>query len=163
MRSIRLLLTAVCVVALAPGAMGGPRPASHTEDQAYLVPTGVTTSHEDSLPSGPTKDLGPRLEFHPVAGDRYISFAVADMTARSVILEIEQQDPEGGAPLKGYMCQSVMPAAYRLVSLEVVSVRVLHGLCGNHNWGWATQGTVTATFSRENPGQVQHLSGHHHH
>lgn len=152
-----------CVLGLASSALGGPRPASHAESQPYVVPTGVTTSHEDSYPTGPTKDLAQHLEFHPAPGDRYVSFAAEDLTGRPVILEISQEAGPGGRALQGYMCQTVMPAAYELVSESTVVVRVLHGLCGNHNWGWATQGTVTATFSTANPGHLAHTQRRHHH
>ncbi len=110
------------------------------------MPTGVTHNHENSLPTGAAKDVGPVLEFHPAHGDRYVSFRVEDLTGRSVILEISQEGP-GGRSLEGYACHTVTPVPLKLVSDEVVSVRVHHGLCRNHNWGWATRGTVTATFS----------------
>ncbi|MEA2452946.1 MAG: hypothetical protein QOG04_1656 [Actinomycetota bacterium] len=159
---VRLPIAVIaCVIGLAPVSMGGPR-ADHSETQAYLLPTGVTTSHEDSLPTTPTKSVGPALEFHPTAADRYVTFTANDLTGRTVILEIHQDADGGEDPLQGYMCANVMPAAYELVSDNVVTVRVLHGLCGNHNWGWTTQGTVTATFSGTNPGHLSRGGQHHH-
>ena len=155
---VRLLVIGCLIVgSLSPVASSHPRPPKHSETQTYLVPSGITTSHEDSYPTGPAKDLAPPLEFMPKATDRFVTFEAADLTGRPVILEIHQDaSAPGGTALNGYMCQSATPTAYALVSDAPVEVRVLHGACRNHNWGWATQGTVTATFSSSDPG---HLGG----
>jgi hypothetical protein len=135
-------LAAVLVVPGTAAAGAGGR----AESRQYLAPHGVLINH---FTDDYYRDLQtlPPLVFDPRPGERWVSFDVADLSGRQVMVYLHQEpDDPGEEPLDATFCD-VSEGPLRLVSAEPVEVRVFHGLCLNHLWSFASRGVITARFS----------------
>ena len=128
------------MVAAAPSA--ARQTAERVQTQKYLYSHGVdawhwTVSAEDVLPA---------LVFTPRPGDRLVHIAVEDATGQPVFVHVRQAGSGGDEDLFAHFCGHA--DIVQLVSENPVEVSVFTGACQNHTTGFATTGTVTATFAR---------------
>jgi hypothetical protein len=121
-------------------ASGGPRdPEVQTHE--YFYSHGVDTWHWTVS----AKDVLPPIVFTPRPQDRWLHIAADDSVDYGVLVHVTQPDDRGGRGLQEVFCGTAN--LYRLASTEPVEVHVYSGACPNHNFGFATTGTLTATFS----------------
>ncbi len=87
------------------------------------------------------------ISFQPRPSDRYIRLEFDDASGGHVFADV-YQDPgdKRSEPLEVNICEPRHPVI-PLVSRERVEVRIYAGLCHNHNWSFASRGTIIATFS----------------
>jgi hypothetical protein len=121
------------------------------EERAYARPAGIWTSHfDEGMRSLPEETL----TFTPKPGDRWIRFEFRDVTGRDVLAHITQGDSHQGGGITGvhpYSDGEIVCAtrhSFRLHGTEDVELSLYAGLCPNHTFGYATSGTVVATFSK---------------
>lgn len=133
-------LIGLSLVTAPAGASGGSR--TEVQTHQYLYSHGIDTYHYTVS----TKAVMPPIVFRPRPGDRWMHLAAADALGKGVLVHVYQRGDRGERDLRDIFCA---PAnIYRLVSDRPVEVHVFTGLCPNHNVGFATTGTLTATFSR---------------
>lgn len=132
----------LALVAIAPaGAAPDPAPqGGRVQTQQYSYSHGVDTWHWKV-----EADLPP-LVFTPRPGDRWMHLAVEDAAGQPVFLHIRQEADGAGKDMTEHFCDRA--DILRLVSDEPVEVYVFSGACRNHTTGFATTGTLTATFAR---------------
>ena len=159
----RLVVAGAVVLALAfpSGAWGEGRAGAkgarqHVVTVDYLHPNGVDTSH-----GMVTADPDPLL-FQPRAGDHQVRFDVADAGGRNVILYVTQEDGSGESQPIAYGFCGYRSQGFPLVSNKPVEVLVYHGLCANHQWSYASSGTIDATFSTARVEDPAAMVMHHH-
>jgi hypothetical protein len=145
MRMRRLAACGLIGMSLVSGpAAAGRRPAGSgpgVQTHRYLYSHGIDTYHYTVS----TKALMPPFVFEPRPGDRWMHLAAEDALGKGVLVHVYQRGDRGERDLRDIFCA---PAnIYRLVSERPVEVHVFTGLCPNHNFGFATTGTLTATFS----------------
>lgn len=138
-------MAACCVVTLLPaaGAAAARRAPGDPEvqTQQYLYSHGVDTWHYTVS----TEEAVPALVFTPRPRDKWVHLAADDALGKGVLVHVYQRGDAGGRDLKEVFCGEVN--IYGLVSRNPVEVHVFSGACPNHDFGFATAGTVTATFS----------------
>jgi hypothetical protein len=144
MRTRLVLAVALCAVAVAPTAAARQADPSEPEVQThqYLHSHGVDTWHFTVS----TKALTPPIVFRPRPTDRWMHIATEDVLDKPVLVHVYQRGDRGERDLRDIYCQKVN--LYRLVSGRPVEVHLFTGLCPDHDFGYATAGTVTATFTR---------------
>lgn len=152
----------VCFIALVlllipvAGARAAKTTAQEVQKQTYLGPHGVRTQHYDEqieqLPQGDP------LTFNARKGDTSVTFRVADAYDRLVIVQVYQRDPSSGDLVRNEFCATT--AKVPVLGKGRLDVFVYSGACINHNFGYATTGTVTAEFSQE-AAPTGAGSGHH--
>lgn len=157
MRGTRTALgAALLLLAVLTPATAAPRARSEARD--YVAPHGVLINH---FTDDYYRDLDtlPPLVFTPRPGERWVSFEVADLSGRQVMVYLHQEpDEPGEEPLDATFCD-VNEGPLRLVSAEPLEARVFHGLCLNHLWSFASHGVLTARFythARPAPGDQGH-------
>lgn len=133
---------ALAVVALAAPAAGAGRQAGRIQTRQYSYSHGVDTWHWTVS----AQDVLPALVFTPRPGDKRVHLAAEDLSGQPVFVHVRQDAGGSGEDLFDHFCGNA-DIAY-LVSEEPVEVYVYSGACQNHTTGFATTGTVTATFSR---------------
>ncbi len=133
---------ACCVLALVPGGAAA-RTAGGTEVQTYeyLYSHGFDTYHFTVS----TEALMPPIVFTPRRQDRWLHLAADDALDKGVLVHVFQPGDRGAPDLEDIFCAKAN--VYRLVSTQPVEVHIYSGACPNHNFGFATTGTLTATFS----------------
>lgn len=146
MRTRLALLGALCAVtALAPATAAAPQPdpsEPEVQTQQYLYSHGVDTWHYTVS----TKAVMPPIVFRPRRTDRWVHIATDDLLEKPVLVHVYQRGDWGEPDLRDIYCQKAN--IYRLVSTKPVEIHLFTGLCPDHDPGYATAGTVTATFSR---------------
>ena len=153
---LRLLVAVGLVGALAVPTASWAKPREHVVEVSYLHPNGVDTSHGMA-----TLDPTPLL-FTPRRGDRQVRFDVTDAGGRNVILYVTQEDASGQSHSIAYGFCGYRSQGFPLVSSKPVQVLVYHGLCANHQWSYASSGTIDATFSTERVKDPSELILHQH-
>ncbi len=123
----------------APAAAQKPE---RVQTQQYLYTHGVDLWHWKATAEG----VLPPIVFTPRPGDRWLHLAVDDALEQPVFLRIRQEAGRRGEDLYEHFCDTA--DILRLVSDEPVEVYVFTGLCANHTTGFASTGTLTATFAR---------------
>lgn len=126
---------------VAAPATASQKPA-RVQTQQYLYSHGVDTWHWTVS----TRGVLPALTFTPRPGDSAVHLAVDDASNQPVFVHVRQQGDAGEEDLFDHFCGTA-DIAY-LVSEEPVEVYVFSGACQNHTTGFATTGTITATFAR---------------
>ncbi|MDQ3915730.1 MAG: hypothetical protein M3323_10455 [Actinomycetota bacterium] len=144
-RFLRPALVVCCVLALVPGsgasASGGGGGKPHVQTYDYLYSHGVDTYHYTVS----TKAVMPPIVFTPRPQDRWMHLAADDALGKGVLVHVYQRGDRGERDLQDIFCA---PAnLYRLVSRRPIEVHLFSGACPNHTFGFATTGTLTATFS----------------
>jgi hypothetical protein len=140
-RRTALALALVALAATAPAAHGRQGPA-RVQTQQYLYPHGVDTWHWTVS----TRGVLPPIVFTPRPGDEWMYLAVEDAAGEPVFVHVRQEAEGGGEDLFDHFCSRA--DLTHLVSDRPVEVYVFSGACRNHTTGFATTGTLTATFSR---------------
>lgn len=133
------LASALVLVLAAPAA--GQKP-QRVQTQQYLYTHGVDLWHWKATAEG----ILPPIVFTPRPGDRWLHLAVDDVLEQPVFLRVRQDAGGRGEDLYEHFCDAA--DILRLVSEEPVEVYVFTGLCANHTTGFASTGTLTATFAR---------------
>jgi hypothetical protein len=148
-RSIAPLAVLMLMLGVLPNA--GAAYKERVEERSYLRPAGIWTSHYDegirSLPEE-------TFTFTPAKGDRWIRFEFQDVTGRPVLAHITQgEEHHGESPtdVHPYSDGEIVCAtrhSFKLRGTADVELSVYAGLCPNHTFGYATNGTVVATFAK---------------
>lgn len=133
---------AAAALALALPAAHGRQAPPRVQTQQYLYSHGVDTWHWTVSAEG----LLPPLVFTPRPGDRFMHLAADDASGQPVFLHIRQEADGRGEDLADHFCDKA--EIVHLVSDRPVEVYVFSGACRNHTTGFATTGTLTATFAR---------------
>ncbi len=139
------LVVACCGFAVL-GSTGGAaarqgRPKPEVQTQEYVYTHGLDLAHFAIT----TKALFPPFVFTPRRIDNWMHLAADDALGKGVLLHVYQRGDWGEPDLKDIFCA---PAKIiRLVSHKPVEVHVFSGLCPNHTFGFASTGTLTATFA----------------
>ncbi len=151
----RAALAICCLAFLAALPVAGARPprsARHVEVANYLKPAGVWTSHYDEAARSLPEDT---FTFQPKKGERFVDFTFEDVSGRSIVFHIRQGDapahqgPTGDhAYSDGVIECGTSYTHFELRGRDPVEVSVYVGLCPDHTFGYATAGTITATFGR---------------
>lgn len=141
-RFLRWALVGCCALALAPaGAAARAHGGADVQTHHYLYSHGVDTYHYTVS----TKAVMPPVVFTPRPGDRWMHLAADDALGKGVLVHVYQRGDRGERDLQDIFCA---PAKlYRLASRKPVEVHVFSGFCPNHTAGFATTGTLAATFS----------------
>jgi hypothetical protein len=144
-----LLIGCAAMAAWLPGAAASK--GERVEERTYARPAGVWTSHfDEGMRSLPEETM----TFIPKRGDRWIRFEFQDATGRDVLAHITQgtpHEPDGVTGVHPYSDGEIVCAtrhSFRLHGMQDVQLRLYAGLCPNHTFGYATTGTVIATFAR---------------
>lgn len=149
-----LALVALLLVQFSTAAFAGPGLPPSVQTQEYKSPNGIRTVHWDEqmeqLPPGPA------MTFLPRPGDRSVRFEVEDLYGRNVLVYVFQEDASG-QEIRHEFCAEA--ATVPVLSQEPLRAYAYAGICTNHNAGFATTGTVEATFSSR-PASQSH-PGHH--
>jgi hypothetical protein len=132
-------LAPVAPAAAAPERRGGPE---RVQTQQYVYSHGVDTWHWTVS----AEDVLPALVFTPRPGDRFMHLAADDASGQPVFVHVRQEAEGNGEDLAEHFCDTA--DILELVSDEPVRVYVFSGACQNHTTGFATTGTLTATFAR---------------
>jgi len=146
----KLLGLVVAAALLLPGTAAGRN--GRVEEQSYARPAGIWTSHFDAgMRSLPEE----ALIFQPKRGERWVHLDFDDALGQKVLVHITQgepaheaDDPAGVHPYSDGRITCERGFGFKLTSNEPIEVRVYSGLCPNHTFGYASTGTVTATFSK---------------
>ena len=150
MKKTPLLLAAVVVACavVVPAARSANR--SRVQTASYLKPAGVWTSHYD----GPARAL-PEDEFvfAPKKGERSVRFDFEDALGTDVLFHVTVEgDAVEDHGLDHAYSDGMIDCApsyeMALTSLRPIHVSVYSGLCPNHTFGFASTGTITASFRR---------------
>ena len=150
-RCLALLLAASAVLVGSFPGSALSRSADRVEERTYTRPAGIWTSHFDEGMRNLPEDT---MVFTPKRGDRWINFEFRDVTGRDVLFHITQGTPhhnDGVTGVHPYSDGDISCAtrhAFKLHGTEDVELRLYAGLCPNHTFGYATSGTVIATFSK---------------
>jgi hypothetical protein len=148
----------VAVVATTVAYAHGSAPKTHVEAQQYTHSYGVVAAHHYRAA---LDDEMPGLFFKPMAGDRSVTIDSADADGQHVIVHVYQPSSmKGMKPLDDEFCDP--SASFNLVGSKPVEVWVYDGACDNHDFGWASQGTIKATFSTAPYGGPEPMHMHHH-
>ena len=142
MKTPRAAAGILVALALAAPAVGADRQARRVQTQQYVYSHGVDTWHWTVS----AQDVLPPLVFTPRPGDRHVHLAADDLSGQPVFVHVRQEAARGGDDLFEHFCDNA--DIVDLVSEKPVEVYVFSGACQNHTTGFATTGTVTATFSR---------------
>lgn len=129
------------MLALAAPAGGQERPA-RVQTRQYLHSHGIDTWHWTVSGEGTL----PALVFTPRPGDKFVHLAAEDASDQPVFVHVRQEAGPGEEDLFEHFCDRA--DIIELVSEKPVEVYVFSGACQNHTTGFATTGTVTATFAR---------------
>ena len=120
------------------------------EERTYARPAGIWTSHfDEGMRSLPEETM----TFTPKRGERWIHFEFQDVTGRDVLAHMTQGEGQHGEGVTGvhpYSDGEIVCAtqhSFKLKGTEDVHLSLYAGLCPNHTFGYATSGTVVATFS----------------
>lgn len=130
------------VLALAAPAAAAHRPPPRVQTQQYAYSHGVDTWHWTVS----AQDVLPALVFTPRPGDQWVHLAADDLTGQPVFVHVRQEAERGGEDLFEHFCDTA--DLVELISEKPVEVYVFSGACQNHTTGFATTGTITATFAR---------------
>ncbi len=133
---------ALSALALLAAPAQGRQTPSRVQTQQYLHPHGVDTWHWTVSSEG----IAPPLVFTPRPGDRFMHLTADDASGQPVFVHVRQEAGRGGEDLVDHFCDTA--EIVHLVSDRPVDVYVFNGACRNHTTGFATTGTVTATFAR---------------
>ncbi len=145
---LRGALVVGCCLLAAAGPAGGAaarRGPSEPEVQTheYLYTHGIDLTHFAVT----TKAVFPPIVFTPRRTDNWMHLAADDALGKGVLLHVYQRGDWGEPDLEDVFCA---PAKIiRLVSHKPVEVHVFSGLCPNHTFGFASTGTITATFAQK--------------
>jgi hypothetical protein len=141
-RFAAFVLASFFLLALVSGASaGGRKDEADVQTYQYLYSHGVDTYHYTLS----TKAVMPPIVFTPRPGDEWMHLAADDALGMGVLVHVRQRGDRGERDLEDIFCA---PAKlYQLVSSKPVEVHVFSGLCPNHTVGFATTGTLTATFA----------------
>jgi hypothetical protein len=150
MKKTPLLLVAVATacVLVVPAARSASR--SREETVSYLKPAGVWTSHYDAPARALPED---DFVFIPKKGERYVRFDFTDALGTDVLFHVtlEGESVEDHGLDHAYsdgMIDCAPSYEMALTSLTPIHVSVYSGLCPNHTFGFASTGTITASFRR---------------
>ncbi|MGH2755399.1 MAG: hypothetical protein ACRDLB_13350 [Actinomycetota bacterium] len=149
MRKLLGLVVATALLTAHPAAGGNGR----VEEQSYARPMGIWTSHFDEGMRSLPEDA---LIFHPKRGERRVHLDFDDALGQKVLVHITQgessheaEDPTGVHPYSDGHITCAYEYDFKLTSTDPIEVRVYSGLCPNHTFGYASTGTVTATFAKK--------------
>lgn len=129
------------LILIAPTAHARQAP-ERVQTQQYLFPHGVDTWHWTVS----AQDVAPAVVFQPRPGDRFMHLAADDVSGEPVFVHVRQEAQGGGEDLFEHFCDRA--DIVHLVSDRPVEVYLFNGACQNHTTGFATTGTLTATFAR---------------
>ena len=142
---------ALLIVILAAFPGGAAPYQERVEERTYTRPAGIWTSHYDegirSLPEE-------TFTFTPRKGDRWIRFEFQDVTGRAVLAHMTQgkrhhgESPTDVHPYSDGEIVCATSHSFKLHGTADVELRLYAGLCPNHTFGYATSGTVVATFAK---------------
>ena len=142
MTRLRVALAVAALVALAAAPAAARRAPERVQTQKYLYSHGVDTWHWTVS----AEDVLAPLVFTPRPGDKLVHVAVEDATGQPVFVHVRQAADGGEENLYEHFCDRA--DIIDLVSEKPVEVTVFSGTCQNHTTGFATTGTITATFAR---------------
>lgn len=143
MMSIRRFAAgAACALVLIAPAAHARKGPERVQTQQYVFPHGVDTWHWTVS----TQDVAPAVVFTPRPGDRLMHLAADDLSGQPVFVHIRQEAEGNGEDLFDHFCDDA--EIVHLVSDRPVEVYLFNGACQNHTTGFATAGTLTATFAR---------------
>ena len=143
MTRLRLpLAVGFLVLALVAAPAGARQQPARVQTQQYLHSHGVDTWHW-TVSAGAVL---PPLVFTPRPRDSVMHLAVDDAADQPVFVHVRQAGDAGEEDLFDHFC-GTRDIVY-LVSEKPVEVYVFSGACQNHTTGFATTGTITATFAR---------------
>lgn len=155
---LRLGLVLVLLAVLPSGAaVAAPDVAPAVQKQNYFAPNGVRTDHYDDQIEQLPQGVG--MRFTPRAGDASVHLTVADAYKRFVLVHVFQEDARTGERVRHTFCAT--QATIPVLGERPVDVYVYSGLCTNHNFGYATTGTVTAKFSTAKVATAGHKRHNH--
>lgn len=141
------MLAIASIAVVVPAGAAAERAAPRVEEQRYLWPNGVRTTHyQEPLEALPEP---PGLVFEPRPAERWIRVDLRDDHADFVYAHVHQPGTNGRADLDMPICSGRSVIA--LVSSEPVEIRFYSGLCENHIVGVATQGTARVTYFTRPP------------
>lgn len=150
MRKVSCFLIAASLALAVSGVATARSAKERVEVASYLKPAGIWTSHFD----GPMRSL-PEDEFVfvPRKGERSVRFEFVDALGTDVLLHVTVEGQEvGDHGLDHAYSDGMIDCApsyeMPLTSRSPIHVSVYSGLCPNHTFGFASSGTITATFSR---------------
>jgi hypothetical protein len=115
---------------------------SRVQTKQYVYSHGVDTWHWKVS----AEDVLPPIVFTPRPGDEWVHLAASDASGMPVFVQVRQEADGSGEDLFEHFCDSA--DIVQLVSEKPVEVYVFNGACQNHTTGFATTGTLTATFAR---------------
>jgi hypothetical protein len=138
-----LLIATCCATFVAVGgASAGQRTAKpEVQKHQYLYSHGVDTYHYTVS----TKPVLPPIVFTPRPQDRWMHLAADDALGKGVLVHVQQEGDRGRPGLEDIFCAHAK--LFELSSTKPVEVHVFTGACPNHTFGFATTGTLTATFA----------------
>lgn len=140
-RGVVVACAGAVLMASAGGAVARGPGDTHVETHEYLYSHGIDTYHYTVS----TKAVMPPIVFTPRPVDRWMHLAADDALGKGVLVHVRQRGDRGERDLRDIFCARAN--VYRLVSSKPVEVHVFSGACPNHNFGFATMGTLTATFA----------------
>jgi hypothetical protein len=136
------LAAALSLVAVAPSAAGARQTPPRVQTQQYLHPHGVDARHWTVS----TEETTEPIVFTPRPGDRVVRLAADDASGQPVFMHVRQDAQGNGDDLFAHTCATV--TVVELVSERPIEVFLFNGFCRNHTSGFATTGSLTATFAR---------------
>ena len=145
----RVLFIAAVLAALASHLPAGAS-TERVEEQSYVSAGIFVAGHGNLVGQHGQHMIIPEdstpVVFRPRAGERSVTFEVADDVSPVPVVYVRQADASGGHMMETDMCEKTV--SINLMSTKPVKVWVLNGFCRNHNWGAATSGTIQANFSK---------------
>lgn len=141
-RNSRLAVAALSALALLAAPAHARQTPARVQTQQYVHPHGVDTWHWTVS----TQGVAEPVVFTPRAGDRWMHLVADDASGQPVFVHVRQEAEGDGEDLFTHFCDTA--DIVRLVSDRPVEVYVFSGFCQNHTSGFATTGTLTATFAR---------------
>lgn len=142
MSKTRLVVVALSTLALLAGPAQGRQTPARVQTEQYLHPHGVDTWHWTVS----TQGTAAPIVFTPRPGDRWMHLAADDASGQSVLVHVRQEADGDREDLFTHFCHDA--GIVHLVSDRPVEIYVFSGFCQNHTNGFATTGTLTATFAR---------------
>ena len=143
MRRSRLPLAGgLLVLALIAAPAAARQKPARVQTLEYAYSHGIDTWHW-TVSAG---EVLPPLVFTPRSGDTAMHLAADDASGQPVFVHVRQEGDAGEDDLFDHFCDTA--EIVHLVSEKPVEVYVFSGACQNHTTGFATTGTITATFAR---------------
>ena len=137
---ITALMTVVCLVALTGN--GAARSSARTQEKQYTMSHGMIAGNSEAYWS-----IGTAYQsFYPRPGERAVVFKATDEVGPNVTVHVHYVTGHGKVIEGGSYCNETKPLEVKRG--QHFEVAVLLGECPGGDVSIATEGTITATFSK---------------